>query len=483
MLEMIPRIEETGSQPMYLQLYEHIKKEIVTGKIPAHTRLPSVRQLTRSLHVSKTTIELAYHQLVAEGYIESRERSGFFAVPLEGVLTAKTAEATVETQADKRRHSPAGLGEIRFNFHTSKIDMKSFPVNVWRRLSNQALAAELLEEYSYGSRQGEWGLRKAIADYLHHSRGVSCVPEQIIIGAGTQTVLGILCQVLKKSGPKVAVEDPGYVGARFVFERNGFSICPIALEADGLNLDELQKSGAGMVYVTPSHQYPYGMVMPIAKRLKLLQWAFESGGLIVEDDYDGEFRYHGKPIPSLQGLAGSDGNVVYVGTFSKSLLPSLRVSYMVVPAHLLEEFRHHLMYCEQTVSKIHQKTLQLFMETGEWERHLRRMRKLYQRKHDILLQEVKRRFGDSVRILGTDAGLHIMLEIASPTPADELVQLARQQGIHVESTWKSWLSRRYETLPPQILLGFGGMKSEEIAEGIQLLEQVWRPLIKHHQAR
>jgi GntR family transcriptional regulator/MocR family aminotransferase len=272
------------------------------------------------------------------------------------------------------------------------------------------------------------------------------------------------------------MEDPGYNGVRTVFQHLGLTVRPIPLEEDGIDVNALAASGARAVYITPSHQDPSGIVMPYAKRMKLLQWAANTDGLIIEDDYDGEFRYHGKPIPSLQGL-DANGRVVYLGTFSKSLLPAIRISYMVLPPALLQEYRERFAEYDQTVSTVHQQTLALFMKNGEWERHIRKMRTIYQKKHDAMLFVLQTVMGGCVQIMGQDAGLSITLEVNSPRSAEELAEMAEQAGIRVYPTTAKWMNPEHARCPA-FQLGFGGLSVEEMEQGIRLLYEVWRPYLR-----
>ncbi|NGQ97012.1 PLP-dependent aminotransferase family protein [Brevibacillus sp. SYP-B805] len=474
MLDILPRLHGESAVPLYMQLYHHFREEIQANRIAAGTKLPSVRRLSAHLQISKTTVEMAYHQLLAEGYVESRDRSGFYVVEIEGGLSGD--QAVPPAAAVSRL--PGAEKPVSYDFHMARIDAEHFPFAVWRRLSNQCIRPEAKELLHYGDRQGEYGLRTQIAHYLRQSRGVRCTPEQVVIAAGTQIAILLICQLLGMDGRAVAMEEPGYQDVRAVFAKLGFTMKPIPLEEDGLNIQALRESGARVVYITPSHQDPSGTVMPVAKRMKLLQWADEVGGVILEDDYDSEFRYRGKPIPSLQGL-DARGSVIYLGTFSKALLPAIRVSYLVLPQALLERYREQCCHFDQTVSRLHQKTLELFMQSGEWERHIRKMRVIYQKKHAALLQAVKAIFQDNVRVMGQDAGLSVMLEVQSEKSAEELEKIAEEAGIKVYSTTRKWMNRP-QGLVPSFQLGFGGLSVEEIWRGIERLHACWKPYLREN---
>ncbi|WP_326942964.1 PLP-dependent aminotransferase family protein, partial [Aneurinibacillus migulanus] len=469
MFEITPYIDEKVNEAKYVQIYRYIKTEIMKGNIPSGTRLPSIRKLAAYLHVGRNTIELAYQQLLAEGYVENRSRVGVFVTEFEKDVSMSGSPLFSIRQESinvTQRHT-----EYLYDFRHGNIDQKSFPLSLWRTLSNEIFRTKQTEVLQYGEQQGELELRREIAHYLYQSRGVSCSAEQIIIGAGIQQLLILLSQLIGIDGQAIAMENPGYDGARAIFNNHRFQVQPIPLEQDGIHLQKLKQSKARIVYVTPSHQFPCGMVMSISKRMQILQWAEEHDGMIIEDDYDGEFKYYTKPIPALQGL-DSNGRVVYLGTFSKSLLPSIRLSYMVLPPRLLERYQSDFAIYEQPVSKIHQMTLELFMRNGYWERHLRKVRKIYQKKHAILLSTIENIMGDRVRIIGKNSGLHILVEIQRSITEEQLIEAAKHIGVKVYPTSKYWIHPD-KSRKSIILLGFGGLTEEEIVKGITLLNQAW----------
>ncbi|GAA4706335.1 PLP-dependent aminotransferase family protein [Brevibacillus fulvus] len=405
---------------------------------------------------------------MAEGYVESRERSGYFSVELAAELLDRRA---TDRPSLRNKKQEAPTQPILYDFKLSTLDPAQFPLTVWRKLSQRSMNDPSL--YSYGDPQGEAGLREELADYLRHARGVNCTAEQIVIGAGTQTLFSMLCQMLTVLGLKqIGFEQPGYQAVQFVSKHLGLQNIPIELDEEGLDVQQLWQSGVRAAYITPSHQYPTGIVMPIARRLKLLQWAEAVDGFIVEDDYDGEFRYRGKPVPSLQGLDRQGRHVVYIGTFSKVLLPGIRVGYMVLPPPLLNLYRTQLIHYEQTASRFHQRTLQLFMQEGEWERHIRRLRMVYQKKHARLLEALKTVMDARVKIVGQDAGLHLGIEVDSEQSAAELVRLALEQGVRVYDALA--FSTGSAGRVNRILLGFAGMELSEIEPAVRRLHQAWQ---------
>jgi len=449
--------------PLYKQLYTQIRQFVLSGKLPADSRLPSVRDLAAELSTSRNTVEGAYQELFAEGYIYSRQRSGYFVSPLD----QDAAPLSLPRKSPAQRLQPESAPRYCYDFHPARLDPHSFPTPLWRKCFLDSLRESATGLTRYGDPQGEWGLRSTIQQYLERSRGVVCEPDQIVVCAGLQQSLDMVAQMLKESHTSVAVEDPGYHLPRAVFRNNGFAVEAVAVTANGIDLEFLRSGSSTLAYVTPSHQLPMGHVMPIASRLKLIEWADKGGNLIIEDDYDSELRYHGRPIPSLQGLR-PDGNIIYLGTFSKVLSPALRMSYLVLPRSLLPGYLALFRDYFATVSLLEQGTIARFMDQGHWERHVRRMRILYKKKHDTLLLAVEHHFGSRAIVAGQGAGLHVVLQLQDDNPGEtEIIRRAAEKGILLYP-FSATCTRR-ESLPTTILLGFGGMSASEIDQGIRLL--------------
>lgn len=472
MLEIMPNLNSTKKEPLYLQLYEYLRKEIQKGNIPPHSKLPSQRNLANHLSLSRNTINTAYQQLVTEGYVRNEERKGLFIEEIKSELFLTELHGpdireTTNKESDAHKNKSI---KIKYDFKYGDIDLTHFPFKLWRQLTLKSLAHEQDHLLLYGPSQGELELRKYIARYLYQSRGVECSENQIIIGAGTQYLLSMLCKIIGRE-LVYGIEEPGYNRVRFIFKEYGQVVKPIPLDQNGINVTHLKDSKVKVVYVTPSHQFPLGMVMPISRRLELIEWAKKTGGYIIEDDYDSEFRYEGKPIPSLQSL-DSNGKVIYMGTFAKSLIPSLRLSYMVLPSKLLIEYNKHFIGYAQTVSRLHQHTLKLFIETGQWSRHLNKVRNIYKKKHNALLTAIRAHMDGKVKVMGSGAGLHVLLEPKNNMTERELIDKAREQGVLVYP-----VSTFYDQPPhqecPQILLGFAGLDENGINEGVQLLSKAW----------
>ncbi len=462
-------LDDRSDDPLYLQIYQQLKDRIFSGELPEGHKLPSTRTLAKTLNVGRNTIESAYAQLCSEGYLESRIGSGFIVNKIDIFLYSdfKFPDSPACTQAAKK----IGGIENRYDFQYGKLNPDDFPLRIWRKYTNDALQSlDANQMLSYNDRQGEYALRVEIMNYLKISRGVHCCPEQIVICSGTQPCLSLICQLLKPQGADIAFEEPGYIGARDVFINHGYQIIPITVEADGIDVSQLESSPAKIVYITPSHQFPTGAVLPIQKRMRLLDWANKHDGVIIEDDYDSELRYNSRPIPSIQGIDPLD-RVVYIGTFSKTLAPALRLSYMVLPLPWLEIYKKRFASYNNPVPWLHQKTLTLFMSSGHWERHLRKICLAQKRKHDLLIRTIRELTGGTVHVHGENAGLHILLEFADKTE-QALIEQAHAQGVTVYPVSDYWINREAYA-GNSVLLGFSGLNSSDLVEGLQRLKRAW----------
>lgn len=459
-------LNNNDTAPLYKQLYNQLRESILSGKLPAHAKLPSVRDLAAELSASRTTVEGAYQELYAEGYIYSKQRSGYFV----SVLDQEFAPLSLSREPRQPGSSPLPAPSYAYDFHPARLDPKSFPLALWRTCYLDCLRESSGELTLYSDPQGEWGLRCTIQRYLERSRGVICQPDQIVICNGLQHSLDIVAHLLKENHDTIAVENPGYFVPGRVFRNNSYHVVPVGVTPGGMDLEILKASGSTIAYVTPSHQLPMGYVMPVANRLKLIEWAESGGNMIIEDDYDSELRYHGKPIPSLQGLR-PQGQIIYLGTFSKLISPALRMSYLVLPRPLLNPYRHIFGDYFSTVSLLEQRTLAQFMERGHWERHVRRMRIIYRQKHDALLRAIERHFGSTAVVVGQGAGLHVVLQLVGNNPGEaEILRRADEQGIRLLPF--SATCATDEPVATKLLLGFGGMSAGELDEGIALLSRL-----------
>ena len=466
MYELAINLKSDGKIPLYEQIYEYIRSEIRDGHIASGEKLPSTRALSRCLDVSRSTVELAYEQLLSEGYIEAQPCRGYFAAQIDGLYQ-------IRPQCCSTRKNDVRVKETYiYDFTPNGVDLKSFPYNVWRKLSRECLVDDRAELFRLGCPQGEWGLRNAISSYLHQARGVNCTPEQIIIGAGNDYLLMLLCAVIGTQH-RVALENPTYRQAYRLFENLSCEVCTVDMDARGMRVDKLETSGADIAFVMPSHQYPLGTVMPIKRRMELLGWAGRiEGRYIIEDDYDSEFRYKGKPIPALQGYDGK-GRVIYIGTFSKSIAPAIRMSYMVLPETLCRMYEERCGFISSTVSKVDQLILQRFIEDGYYERHLNKMRALYKSRHDTLLAAL-REWGADFTVSGENAGVHLLLHFCDGRSEEELIGLAARKGVKVYGLSEYYVEGSREREEAVILLGYANMNEDKIKDAVNLLKEAWK---------
>ncbi len=463
---MIP-LEAGSPRALYEQIYEYLKKDIKKGVLAEGSRLPSTRVLAESLKVSRSTTQMAYDQLVAEGYVEAVPHKGYYVLRLEALI-----EAEPELSGPFIREREEGEGKAEIDFSPRGIDLTHFPYNAWRKVTKDTLADNKKEMFLTGSPQGEPALRDAIRGYLYSARGVNCQAEQIIIGAGSEYLLMLLNQILGP-GRRIAMESPTYKQAYRVLESLGCDMVPIEMDEGGMDVRFLEESAADVAYVMPSHQYPTGIVMPILRRQELLRWAGRKDGrFLIEDDYDSEFRYKGKPIPALQGLDGA-GKVIYMGTFSKSIAPAIRVGYMVLPKPLLEIYRRRLGFYASTVSRIDQNIIYQFLTGGYYERHLNRMRAIYKSKHDLLLSKLKQ-LEDDFEVCGEYAGLHVLLTSKRGCSERWMIEQAWKKGVRVYGLSSCFIHKHQDKQPSTVLLGYANLSEDQIEKGIELLGQAWR---------
>ena len=464
MNELTISLDAKASKPLYEQIYDYIKKEIESGGLPFEERLPSTRMLAKHLQVSRSTVELAYEQLLSEGYIEAVPYRGYFVCQLDGLVRLERQTAAEEVrQAEKKER-------YVYDFSPNGIALNSFPHNIWKKLSRGILMENDDEFFQLGHPQGEEFLRMAIASYLHHARGVSCTAEQIIVGAGSDYLLMLLLNILGNRRV-VAMENPTYKRAYRVLQSMTKSMIAIGMDQSGMDVGELSGSEADIAYVMPSHQYPLGIVMPVRRRMQLLEWAAKAEErYIIEDDYDSEFRYKGKPIPALQGF-DARGKVIYLGTFSRAIAPSIRISYMVLPKALMKFYQERGRIFSSTVSKVDQMIIARFLKEGYYERHLNRMRALYKSRHDVLLEEMGGLL-DICSVSGEHAGVHVLLHFTNGMSEAEAVRKAKEAGVKVYGLSDCCIG--HEPEEATVILGYANMEEEEIRSAAERLRRAWK---------
>ena len=465
MNELTISLELENGVHLYEQIYNHIKEEIIEGKLLAGEKLPSTRFLAEHLQVSRSTVDLAYEQLSSEGYIEARPYKGYYICHVDGLFHMENEVENSISQNEVKT-------PVDYDFSPHGIDMNYFPFATWKRISKNIYADGDKELFTRGEKQGDLDFRKTICRYLHSARGVNCLPEQVVVGAGNDYLLLLLSRILGGYG-SIAMERVTYMRAYYAFEKADFQIKPVEIDNYGMDISSLKSSDADIAYIMPSHQFPTGIVMPIGRRMELLNWASEKEGrYLIEDDYDSEFRYKGKPIPALQA-SDRNGKVIYMGTFSKSIAPAIRVSFMVLPKELVPRYEETCGFLSCTVSRIDQKILNCFIEEGHYERYLNKMRKVYKGKLDVLLQSLEV-LEDRFEIFGENAGLHLLLKSRKAESAFSLQEVAKQQGIQLQIVEDySIVREKRNSQDAEILLGYGSLSEAEIKEGIQKLKETW----------
>lgn len=466
-MELMIPLTSQSKTPMYEQIYQYIKKEIRQGNLRAKTKLPSTRALAAHLTISRSTAQMAYEQLLSEGYIESEPCRGYFVAAIEELVEVKEPPKYPFVGQETEKEEGFSV-----DFSPRGIDLDSFPFNIWRKISKNILVTDNKALFLNGDPQGEYALREAIRSYLHSARGVRCSADQIIVGAGNEYLLMLLSLVLGRDRV-IAMENPTYRQAYRVFVSQGYMVAPVEMDRAGMSVIDLRKKKKpNIAYVMPANQHPMGIVMPIKRRQELLYWADEEEGrFLIEDDYDSEFRYKGKPIPALQGM-DQKGRVIYIGTFSQSIAPAIRVGFLVLPEVLMEQYRTYARFFSSTVSRIDQNILYQFLTEGHYERHLNRMRAIYKGKHDCLLAELKD-FEQTFAIGGEYAGLHVLLRNKNGISEQELAKQAAQAGVKVYGLSRYFIHPEHNPYSSTVVLGYANLSEKEILKGTAILKKAW----------
>lgn len=475
MVELAIELKADAGDCLYRQIYEYIKNEIKEGKLQRNEKLPSTRSLAEYLQVARSTVDTAYAQLLAEGYIEARPYKGYYICDIDGLLDMYLVgeKNSIKNSVDFQMDADEVQAYYQYDFSPHAISMKDFPFATWKKITKDILVDANSEMFALGDAQGDLSLRETICRYLHSARGVNATPSQIIIGAGTDYLLMLLEKVLGRE-ISVAMDNPTYKRAYQVFQSFAYHIRLLKMDESGMDMQALYESDAKVAYVMPSHQYPTGVVMPIGRQMELLKWAEqEEDRYLIEDDYDSEFRYKGKPIPALQA-SDRQGKVIYMGTFSKSIAPAIRVGYLVLPENLLDKYKKNCGCYASTVSRIDQRILDEFIRDGYFERYLNKMRKVYKDKHDFLLEKLSC-FEDKFIISGANAGLYVLFTSKSKITAEELIEAAEEEKIKLYRVDKMFsdFEEYDEKYRYTILLGYGALSKEEIGEGIEMLRKAW----------
>ena len=468
------QLNKSTTEPLYLQIYRQLRRQILTSQLRPGARLPASRRLARQYGVARVTVTQAYEQLQVEGYVIGRPGAGTFVsdqLPLPLLSPARAfapkfsewGQRVLATGRD-RSQSVAARPPIDFGFGRSFPHI--FPYDIWRRLLARYLSTDDAMLSRYGSVAGFYPLRRALAQYLGRLRGVNCTPEQVIIVSGAQQALDILGRLLLFRDDQVLVETPGYASAFELFAIRGANLLPLPVDDNGFPVERIPVTErARLVFVTPSNQFPRGGTMPLTRRLALLQWARAQDALVIEDDYDGELRYSSRPLAALQGL-DEDGRVVYLGTFSKVLFPALRLGYVVLPTTLVEPFIQAKALVDRGAPTLTQAAVADFITEGHFERHLRHLRQAYGRRRQVLVQALDTYLPGVIQYSPVEAGLHVMLYLDPACDEAEVVARAATAGVGVYPGAPYHLQK---PAPPSILLGFSGLSEAEIEEGVQRL--------------
>ncbi len=451
-------------QAIYECLYQNIKQDILEGQIKPGEKLPSKRSLARHLEISVITVENAYAQLIVEGYVYGVEKRGYFVSCLEERVP-EPRKIPAELRVEKQPR------EYLVDFTANSLAADNFPFSVWSRVLRRVLSEEKTELLKRVPYQGARVLREAIAQHLYQFRGMAVDPGCIVVGAGTEYLYGMLIQLLGRE--KVyGVEEPGYQKIGRIYEKNGVACAYVPLDASGMSLEKLGETGAQIVHISPAHHFPTGRVMPIRRRQELLRWASESKErYIIEDDYDSEFRFTGRPIPTMQSI-DKDDKVIYINTFSKTISPSMRISYLVLPWHLMERYERELHFYSCPVPSFEQYTLARFIQQGYLEQHINRMRNHYRIQRDGLIRVIREsKLAEKLQIMEEDAGLHFLLKVQTDKSLKEVKQMVEAVGIRL-----SWLEDYYHkphsNPEPVAVLNYSGIGKKEVEKAREILENL-----------
>jgi GntR family transcriptional regulator/MocR family aminotransferase len=467
-------------QGLARQLYQALRERILDGRLQSRTRLPASRDLAQLLAISRNTVTRAFDQLYAEGYIEGRTGDGTYVAELSAVsrpvplATEPVAQSAALKRLQQHHLSPPLSGPPRaFRVGVPAFDL--FPFETWARLSARFWRKPSPARLGYGDPAGDWQLRELIAAYLRNSRGLHCDPAQIVVTSGAQQAISLCAQLLVTPGDRVAVENPGYRAAGHALAVAGAQLCGVAVDADGLDTAALaQVEGCRLVYLTPSHQYPTGVTLSLARRLELLEWAERNDGLIIEDDYDGEYRYSGTPLAPLAAL-DRQGRVLYVGTFCKIAFPALRLGYLVLPPALAEAFAQRRAVDMRHSEIGTQAVMAQFIAAGHFQRHIRRMRSAARSRRDALLAVWPADVPGCAPLPLVEAGLHLCVRVDSLARERELIASAARVGVELNGLSSYWLpdSATPEDARAGLVLGFAAVPEAQIVLALDALRSAW----------
>ncbi|MGO3496020.1 MAG: PLP-dependent aminotransferase family protein [Staphylococcus equorum] len=458
-------MQQDTEKYIYRQLYNRLKDDILAFKYESHEKIPSKRDMAKHLNVSVNSVKSAYEQLLAEGYIYTKERKGYFIEPLDKLIVDPDAQISLEGYEHTTRTT------FDYSFSHMSTDISEFPVDTWAKLTKR-----VFQDYDYYLStiphvKGPIELRQSIAKLVSYQRGIQCHPEQIVIGSGTNTLLMQLIQLLERN-VTIAVENPGYSRFRTLLNQTNTSTTAIELDHKGISIDQLKQVQPNAVIVTPSHQFPMGTIMPVSRRIDLLNWASQTHSYVIEDDYDSEFKYETDNIPSLFSFDKND-SVIYLGTFSKTLMPGLRMSYMILPSKLIKQFELQNDNMIPDFSMLNALTLNLMIKEGQYEKYIKKMHQLYGKRRSLLIEHLENVFKDDIQIKDTRAGLHFIIEVVSPYKYTEIETRAKAQKLELYTIKRFSVKTFQKNEAVKILIiGFSKIEQSQIPEAVKRLKQV-----------
>lgn len=471
--------ENTGSDSMYEYLYKCIRDDILKHNLTNGYKLPSKRNFAKNLGISTITVENAYEQLIAEGYIYSIPKKGYYVSDISQILIPayenefkeRNADISVKSPVYKNLHIKSNPSDNCFaDLASNRINADNFPFYTWSKLMKEIMADRRDALLQPSPSEGIYELRAAICSHLKEFRGMNVHPEQIIIGAGTEYLYTLIIQLLGRD-KTFAVEDPGYEKIRKIYNSNNVKCVSIPIDEEGVNIDALKTGNANILHLSPSHHYPTGIVTPIGRRYEILGWALNcESRYIIEDDYDSEFRLLGKPIPSLESIDVS-GKVIYMNTFTKTLSPTIRISYMVLPVQLMQLFKEKLNFYACTVSNFEQYTLAAFINKGYFEKHINRTRILYRRQRDMFIDAInKSPLSSIITIHEENAGLHFLLHANTTLSDEKLIERAMQRGLKI-SCLSEYYADKSLAIDHTLVINYSALSDDKINESIDKLYQ------------
>ncbi len=485
-MQVVLAVNHDDTRTLQTQVYEAFKRMILDGKLRSGDSVPGSRALSEQLGVSRNTVIIAYEKLLSEGYIETRATMGTFVSANLPEVSMRAVNALASVSEGVAEHVPfvpvarpppyvhhvinPDAAHLKADFWIGQVEPKAFPATEWRRILETKLRHSINHLSAYAPPHGLPELRQAISDHIGPARGISAEPEDILISAGTQDALSLIARAFLGQSGDFLHEDPCYQGARSIFQASGYTCVPVSVDRHGVEVEKLPETGRSLLYVTPSHQFPIGVTMSLERRLRLLEWATRTDSLIIEDDYDGEFRYEGAPLTALRGLDGT-GRVIYLGTFSKSFGPGLRLGFVIAAPAVLRLLQDWKLLCCNSAPWLDQAGMAEFMDSGGFRRHLRRIRAIYMQRRDVLLAELNRHF-PGAEVFGHRAGMHLswrLPERAGDAARMEKLAALQRIGIYRPGSSASWISPQNQRHRDHILMGYAAVDEKHIKRAIEIL--------------